>query len=390
MRVSERESKEGRERKILTPPGVHRVRDCRNSTCASDFKLRCREFRSHIDWDAVDASASQGLHGGGRLTEWPKSKARSTSKPSGGASKDLSKGADGKRSADREGRAGRVRLGKGETNSESAVDVGVDEGNVGSVDDTQAGGAGSARSSQRAERGIVDMRRMVNRLVRRIHYSAFSCPSKETWVDYHRTVDRSSTASEVAERLVWAARQLLPGMLRAAWLSRKEQWEARCLACRDKNALRLLKFELEKYAISWEAVEASTTQLAALYTAVKNEGKGKLSNSGQKRSHLRADVPVKDKSKAEQGSGKKARLDLEGGKGREERYKRRRCHASDGVGGSGTGAGQEGASTSRGESRDAADVVQRVLEYRPDSMDLSSSAGGRSESERVSGVVQKP
>ena len=257
--------------------------------------------------------------------------------------------------ASRAGCDGSARLGKQEASAETSVDVGVEEGGVGSVDDTQAQVAGSGRSSQRAasqqaERGIVDMRRMVHGLVRRIHYSAFSCPSKDTWVDYHRTVDRSLTACEVAERLVWAARQLLPGMLRAAWLSRKEQWEARCLACRDKNALRLLKFELEKYAISWEAVEASATQqqlsLSALSAAVKNEGKEKVSTCGQKRSQLKADVPVKRKrSKAEKGGGTKGRLELAAGKGREERYKRGGwgCHASDvvGDGGSGAGAGQE-------------------------------------------------
>eukprot|EP00001_Collodictyon_triciliatum_P001260 00241_4 len=66
---------------------------------------------------------------------------------------------------------------------------------------------------------------MVNRLVRRIHYTAFQCPSKDTWVDYHRSVGRSISAAEVAERLVWAAQQLLPGMLRAAWVSRKHKWE---------------------------------------------------------------------------------------------------------------------------------------------------------------------
>ena len=44
------------------------------------------------------------------------------------------------------------------------------------------------------------------------------------WVDYHRSVGRSISAAEVAERLVWAAQQLLPGMLRAAWVSRKHKW----------------------------------------------------------------------------------------------------------------------------------------------------------------------
>jgi hypothetical protein len=130
------------------------------------------------------------------------------------------------------------------------------------------------------------------------------------WVSYHRSVGRSASAAEVAERLVWAARQvrlprsasdaqcivhgrqwchlnsilthnitcktplpptsprssfvqLLPGMVRPSWLPRRKQWEERCLGCRDKNALRLLKFELEKYAINWEAVEASTLAFEA-------------------------------------------------------------------------------------------------------------------------------
>ena len=66
-------------------------------------------------------------------------------------------------------------------------------------------------------------------------------------------------------------------MLRTAWLSRHEQWETRCLACRDKNALRLLKFELEKFAISWDAVEASTKKMpegAGRRRRVKAKGEG--------------------------------------------------------------------------------------------------------------------
>jgi len=34
------------------------------------------------------------------------------------------------------------------------------------------------------------MLQFVNRLVRRIHYTAFTCPSKDTWVAFHRSVDR--------------------------------------------------------------------------------------------------------------------------------------------------------------------------------------------------------
>ena len=64
-------------------------------------------------------------------------------------------------------------------------------------------------SSQRPQQGIGEMRQMVNRLVRRIHYSAFVCPARETWVDFHRAVDKSHTAAEVAQRLVWAANQVV-------------------------------------------------------------------------------------------------------------------------------------------------------------------------------------
>ena len=51
--------------------------------------------------------------------------------------------------------------------------------------------------SQSAHKGIVEMRQMVNRLMRRIHYAAFKCQSKETWRLFHKAVDRSSTAAEV-------------------------------------------------------------------------------------------------------------------------------------------------------------------------------------------------
>ena len=50
---------------------------------------------------------------------------------------------------------------------------------------------------QSAHKGIVEMRQMVNRLMRRIHYAAFKCPSKETWRLFHKAVDRCSTAAEV-------------------------------------------------------------------------------------------------------------------------------------------------------------------------------------------------
>jgi len=264
---------------------------------------------------------------------------------------------------------------------------GADGAIGGGGSDAGAEGAGALRASQqRAEKGIVEMRRMVNRLVRRIHYSAFSCQSKETWKSYHQTVDRSATASEVAERLMWASRQLLPGMLRAAWLSRREQWEDRCLACSDKNALRLLKFELEKYAISWEAVEASTRKQAA---ALLQQSSGlKDDANGGVRAGLNVARPAgmqakdKDKKSKTHGSSKKSMPqpdEAEAGKGRAERYKRRRSGAPDGdAGGRMGGDGPSGGEAARRDLEEGTDdVAQRVLEYRPESADFALSAGGR-------------
>lgn len=311
------------------------------------------------------------------------------------------KGEDGKQPADCEAPAGMVRLVKQETMAEEEPGDVASRGRDAAVQDAPPGGAGSARSSQRADKGIVEMRRMVNRLVRRLHYSAFSCPAKDTWVNYHRTVDRSATASEVAERLVWAVRQLLPGMLRAAWLSRREQWESRCLSCRDKNSLRLLKFELEKYAISWEAVEASTT--SDFSTAVKSKDKEKIPASGEKRGRFPAEQgPAKDSGKGKAGLGERqgrpsCNTDtVNASKDRADRYKRRRCHPSDGDVGTVGGRGDEQAAVGAGpfSRRDAqqsvAEIVQGVLEHRPEAADFALSAGGRSESESGKCVQQEP
>lgn len=184
------------------------VRDCRSSTCTADFKMRCREFRQHVDWDAVDASVLRvantvDTRGGG--SETPRGAGGRFVKAKGKGAEDVGV-AEGKGKSPDSAKPS-------ETRESGSVHVGLG-----------VGGAHASTAPQRPDKGISEMRDMVNRLVRRIHYSAFSCPSKDTWVEYHRSVGRSMTAAEVAERLVWAMQQLLPGMLRQAWVSRKQQW----------------------------------------------------------------------------------------------------------------------------------------------------------------------
>lgn len=215
-------------------------------------------------------------------------------------------------------------------------------------------------------------------------------------MSYHRSVGRSVSAAEVAERLVWAVRQvrlprsasicilhgrqwchlnrvlthnntretplpptfprssfvqLLPGMVRPSWLPRRKKWEERCLGCRDKNALRLLKFELEKYAINWEAVEASTRAFEAGEAAsncslggsnkpvsrprhkVAKKEKELAGRLHGKTSSFKAKVPRDERSGSRSGGSYLAPRKRNGGADRDGRYmKRRRCDEAAGRG----------------------------------------------------------
>lgn len=141
-------------------------------------------------------------------------------------------------------------------------------------------------------------------------------------------------------------------MVRPSWLPRRKQWEERCLGCRDKNALRLLKFELEKYAINWEAVEASTLAFEAGEAArncslggsnkpvsrprhqVANKEKELAGRLHGRASSLKAKVPSRDeRSGSRSGVSYLAPRKRNGGEDRDGRYmKRRRCDEAAGRG----------------------------------------------------------
>jgi hypothetical protein len=141
--------------------------------------------------------------------------------------------------------------------------------------------------------------------------------------------------------------QLLPGMLRPSWVQRRKQWEERCQVCRDKNALRLLKFELEKYAINWEAVEGSTlkfeegdaTSSSSIGVCKKLSSSQQASKQGTERrphslhakgSSFKGKVRSKDERSGSRGRGSASAQNS--GDAREGRSsKRRRCgSAADG------------------------------------------------------------
>ena len=112
------------------------VRDCRNSTCTADFKQRCREFRLHVDWDAVDASVKR------------------SSTPRLDESSRGAKGRQGRGEGKEEGKM--ADEGEGVEGKEKMSEAGEGLDGAGQGGGTQVGGA----CSQRPDKGIVEMRQV--------------------------------------------------------------------------------------------------------------------------------------------------------------------------------------------------------------------------------------
>jgi len=217
------------------------VQRCKGCNDGKELQQCLQAFKNNIHWKNVDKSVMirKRLEGAGDVKKEEEEKRERNEQRGEGEKKvkDKNKTEQESTRGEQEGRESRM---SGEMERERSR---TEEGNV-----------GHAKPSA----GIVEARKHVNRVIRRIHYPAFYNQDRKLWRDFHESVSSCTTVNQVACKFVWAVEQLRPAMLKSSWAGRRRQdWLEECRKCEGKVELKQLRLEMVKEGIDWKEVEDS-------------------------------------------------------------------------------------------------------------------------------------